>query len=192
MALLSGDRRSGMRTGAWMFTAACWLFAGLPLLSQRAFPYDENRIKAAFLYNFGKFVDWPGAAADPSQPLVIAVFGADPFGPILDETVRSRLVQGRRMIVRRPTRVEDLLPCQILFVGSSEKNRVAGILQAVEGAGVLVVGEMDGFLRLGGMIAFSVEKGRVGFEINEDAARRAGLKIDSKLLLLAKAPKAAE
>lgn len=182
-----------MRTRACVFTSACWLCAGLPLLSQASSPtVGEYQIKAAFLYNFAKFVDWPGDAADSSQPLVIAVFGADPFGSVLEETVQGRLVQGRRVMVRRPTRAEDLLPCQVLFVGSSEKSRLAGILRAVEGSGVLVVGEMEGFLRLGGMIAFSVEDGKVRFEINEEAARRDGLKIGSKLLLLAKAPRAAK
>ena len=192
MALLSGNPRSGMRTSALVFTVAFWFCAGLPLLSQASSPSgEEYQIKAAFLYNFGKFVDWPEAAADSSKPLVIAVFGTDPFGPVLDRTVQGRRVRGRPVIVRRPTRIEDLLPCHILFVSSAEKNRMAGILQAVGGAAVLVVGETDGFLRLGGMIAFSVEKEKVRFEINEGAARRKGLKIDSKLLVLAKAPKAA-
>ena len=181
-----------MRTSIVTIAAACWLCAGLPLRSQQAFPYSEEyQVKAAFLYDFAKFVNWPEAAAGSRQPLVIAVFGADPFGPVLEQTIRDRTVQGRRVAVRRPSRVEDLLPCQILFVGSSEKKRLARILEAVDGSGVLVVGEMDGFLQLGGMIAFSVGKGNVRFEINEDAARRSGLKIDCKLLLLATTPKAA-
>jgi hypothetical protein len=192
MGLLSGNRRSDTRTRISVFTAALWFCAGLPLLSQESIPSgEEYQIKAAFLYNFGKFVGWPGAAANSGEPLVIAVFGPDPFGPVLDQMVQGRLIRGRPVIVRRPTRIEDLLPCQILFVSSSEKNRLAGILEAVGGAGVLVVGEMDGFLRLGGMIAFSVEQAKVRFEINEGAARRNGLRIDSKLLTLGKAAKAA-
>jgi len=182
-----------MRTSGMVLTAALWFCAGLPLLSQESFPPgEEYQIKAAFLYNFGKFVAWPGATANSGEPLVIAVFGRDPFGRVLDQTVQGRLVQGRPVIVRRPTRIEDLLPCQILFVSSSEKNGLARILQAVGGAGVLVVGETDGFLRLGGAIAFSVEQEKVRFEINEEAARRNGLRIDSRLLTLAKAPKAAK
>jgi hypothetical protein len=192
MALLSGDRRFGIRASLWAFTAICWLCAGCPLRAQQRFPYSEEyRVKAAFLFNFGKFVDWPGADADSRQPLVIAVYGTDPFGPLLEQTIRDRMVRGRRVTVRRPNRVEDLLPCQILFVASSEKKRLARILEAVEGAGVLVVGEMDGFLRLGGMVALSVDYGKVRFEINGEAVQRSGLKIDAKLLLLAKAPRAA-
>jgi hypothetical protein len=182
-----------MRTSVWVLTAAFWLCGRPPILCQEASASgEEYQIKAAFLYNFGKFVVWPGAAVNSGDPLVIAVFGRDPFGPVLEQTVQGRLVQGRPVIVRRPTRIEDLLPCQILFVSSAEKIRLARVLQAVGGAGVLVVGEMDGFLRLGGMIAFSVEQQKVHFEINEGAARRNGLRIDSRLLTLAKAPKAAK
>ena len=173
-----------------MAAAAFWLCAGLSLLSQNSsHSAEEYQVKAAFLYNFAKFVDWPDDAAGSSKPLVIAVFGSDPFGPVLDQTVQGRLVRGRPVIVRRPTRIADLLPCHILFVSSAEKNRVNEILQALGGAAVLVVGEMDGFLRLGGTIAFSVEQDKVRFEINAGAARYNGLKIDSKLLVLAKTPK---
>jgi hypothetical protein len=137
-------------------------------------------------------VDWPEAFEYSDEPMVIAIFGKDPFGPVLERTLHGRLVRGRSVIIRRPTRIEDLLPCQILFVSSSEQNRLAAILRALRGASVLTVGEAEGFLQVGGMIAFLVEHDKVRFEINEDAARRNRLRIDSRLLTLAKAPKAAQ
>lgn len=180
-----------MRTSAWVFAAVCWFCAWTPLPCQEPFAYGEYQVKAAFLYNFGKFVDWPVTAEDSGKPLVISVFGTDPFGPVLDRIVQGRLVRGRSVIIRRPIRIEELLPCQILFVSSSEKGRMPTILHALDGASVLTVGEMEGFLQLGGMIGFVVENDKVRFEINEDAARRNGLRISSKLLTLAKASKAA-
>ena len=146
---------------------------------------DEHSVKAAYLYNFAKFVEWPEEAGNPGTPLVIAVFGKDDFGAVLKQTVHGETVNGRAISVRSVSRVEDLRSCQILFFGSSNQNRLAEVLRATEGASVLTVGETDEFIRLGGVIAFVAEGNKIRFEINLAAARRNRLTISAKLLRVA-------
>ena len=169
------------------------LALGVWLLSCGALPgqthsaeAQEYQVKAAFLYNFAKFVDWPGEPARAGAPLVIAVFGKDPFGPTLENVVWGKTVNGRPLLIRRTSRVEELFPCHILFISSSEKRRLGEILQALGRASVLTVSDMEEFLQLGGIVRFLVEDNKVRFGINLEAARRTGLKISSKLLSLAK------
>jgi hypothetical protein len=150
---------------------------------------QEYQVKAAFLYNFAKFVDWPPPAAGPKAPLVIVVFGRDPFGPALADTVWGKTINDRPLEVRHASRIEDLLPCHLLFISAQERRRVPEILKAVESAGVLTVSETDDFLDQGGAVRFVMEERRVRFGINLDAARRNGLTISSKLLSLAVAVK---
>ena len=148
---------------------------------------SEYQIKAAFLYKFARFVEWPeGTFADDGDPIRIGVLGEDPFGGLLDRVVRDRMVQGRRLEIKRLERIEDLQDCHVLFVGSSHKRRLSQILQHLDGSGVLTVGEMSLFARDGGMIRLYTKEERVQFEINVDAAERAGLQISSELLKLAR------
>ena len=146
----------------------------------------EYRVKAAFLLNFTKFVEWPeDAFEDGGSPFTIGVLGRDPFGPILDDTVREKVVQGRHVVVKRFSTVEDFEPCHILFVCSSEQKQIDHIFEAVGDSSVLTVGEMEQFARRGGTVNFVLEENKVRFEINPAAAERSRLKISSKLLNLA-------
>lgn len=148
-------------------------------------PGLEYQVKAAFLYNFAKFVAWPPEAfPDPDSILVIGVLGRDPFGAILDRAVQGKTVNGRTLVVRRFPSLADLAPCHILFVSASERGRLKETLEAVRGGSVLTVGEVDDFTRRGGIVNLGVVEGRVHFEINIDAAARAGLTVSSKLLSL--------
>ena len=145
----------------------------------------EYQIKAAFLYNFVKFVDWPGEAfGDASVPITIGVLGEDPFGVAL-QSIQGKMVRGRRLVVKRFEDVQDLEPSHVLFISSSEKERVTQILEKVRGSSVLTVGEMTRFAELGGIINFIIRKNEIRFEINVGAAERAGLRISSQLLKLA-------
>ncbi len=146
---------------------------------------DEYSVKAAYLYNFAKFVEWPGEAGDSGTPLVIAVFGKDDFGAVLKQTVQGETVNGRTISVRSVSRIEDLRSCHILFFGSSNLNRLAEVLRAIEGVSILTVGETDEFVRLGGVIAFVAEGNKIRFEINLVPARRNRLTISAKLLRVA-------
>lgn len=154
-----------------------------PLVAQT----KEYEVKAVFLYNFSQFIKWPAAAfADGSSPLVIGVLGDDPFGSALQSAVRGEKASGRRVQVRSGRRIEDLRGCQFIFVSRSESSRISEILAGVQGSNVLTVGESDRFCDLGGVISFTLQSGKVGFEINVAAARRAGLEISPKLLRLGK------
>jgi len=149
-------------------------------------PSSETLIKAAFLYNFAKFVEWPvDAFADDQTPLTLGILGKDPFGDAL-ETIRDKSVGGRRLEIKRSKTIQDLEKCHILFISGSEKNRVKMIFNGLKGSNTLTVGDMESFAQRGGIINFiSVDK-KIRFEINVDAAMQTGLKISSKLLKLAR------
>lgn len=160
----------------------------IPVLMGRAQDApSEYQVKAAYLFNFLKFVEWPeNAFGDPLAPIVIGVVGDDPFGDALPQVVIGKTVQGRDVVVRIYRAGEDLRGAHILFIGSSERKKVPAILFSLRGSDVLTVADMEGFLDLGGMIQFVPENNRVRFAINVEAARRAKLKMSSKLLSLAK------
>ena len=148
---------------------------------------SEYQVKAAFLYNFAKFVDWPeDALGNSNAPLIIGVIGDDPFGGALDQAINGRTINGRAMLVRRLKWGHDLRSCHILFISSSERKRLPQIIQSLRGASVLTVGDMGQFNQQGGIINFILQANKVRFEINSRGADQARLKISSKLLSLAK------
>ena len=154
---------------------------------------SEYLIKAGFIYNFAKFVEWPsGAFAQPDSPIVIGVLGTDPFGSVLDRLVQDKKIGQRGFVVRRYKwgkdlkDLKDLRDCKILFVSASEKAHADEIIQLVKWLPILTVGETPGFAEHGGVIRFTVEDNRVRFEVNVDAAHQADLNISSRLLTLAK------
>lgn len=151
-------------------------------------PPTEYEVKAAYLYNFARFIEWPaGGSAATDDQLIIGVFGADPFGPLLEATVQDKAVSGQRsLVVRRFSRLDDVVQAHILFISSSEEERLPQILKRLEGASILTVGEMDRFAERGGMVALKLEEKKVRFDINLDAVRRAQLKLSSQLLKLAR------
>jgi len=153
---------------------------------------SEYLIKAGFIYNFAKFVEWPSAAfAQPDSPIVIGVLGTDPFGSVLDRLVQDKKIGQRGFVVRRYKwgkdlkDLKDLRDCKILFVSASEKAHADEIIQLVKWLPILTVGETPGFAERGGVIRFTVEDNRVRFEVNVDAAQQADLNISSRLLTLA-------
>ena len=151
---------------------------------------SEYLIKAGFIYNFAKFVEWPSAAfSQADSPIVIGVLGTDPFGNVLDRIVEDKKLGPRGFVVRRykwGRDVKDLRDCKILFVSASERTHVDEILQSVKGLPILTVGETPGFAERGGVIRFTLEDNRVRFEVNVAAAHQADLNISSRLLTLAK------
>ena len=157
------------------------------LLAAQARPSSEYELKAAFLFNFAKFVDWPSNSfANPADAFSVCIVGADPFGRALDDALLGKTVEQHPVSIIRVRRVGDLTHCQILFVPASESRLLPEILAKLRGQCVLVIGETDDFASSGGVIQFTLEENRVRFFINTDAADRAGLKISSKLLALAK------
>ena len=147
---------------------------------------EEHEVKAAFLYNFTKFVEWPkGAFADSSAPVVIGVFGPDPFGPTLDEIVAGKRVGNRPLVIKRLSSSDGLAACHVLFVSSAKAAAFVRLLPSLARRPILTVGETDGFCEEGGIVQFVMRQRKVRFRINVTAAERAGLKISSRLLDLA-------
>lgn len=142
----------------------------------------EYQVKAAYLYNFAKFVTWPGNEG-PGM-FTICVIGKDPFGQILDDTVRGKSVRGQPIAIRRFSRSEEPRGCQIVFADYGEEFcRNLPVRSGWDG--ILLVGEGDAFARCGGMIGLTLKEGRVQFDINVQAVERAHLEVSSKLLQVA-------
>lgn len=147
---------------------------------------DEYQVKAAFLYNFAKFVEWPALTfKNDKDPLRICVLGQNPFGNVLVEGVGGKTVLGRPLLVSDISDAGRGADCQILFIGSSERKRLRAIFTDLRIVGVLTVGETEGFATQGGIVNFKLEDGRVRLEINIEAAALAKLRISSKVLNLA-------
>ncbi|MBI3851823.1 MAG: YfiR family protein [Verrucomicrobia bacterium] len=158
------------------------ILGGLNLTAQTDIS-KEYKVKAAFLYNFSQFVDWPAEAfPEVRAPLVIGVLGEDPFGAYLDEIVRGEKVNNHPLVVQRYRRVEEIKTCHILYVSQSETNQLEQIFTSLKGRNILMVGDVDGFTLRGGMIRFVTEKNKIRFRINVEAAKAAKLTISSKLL----------
>jgi hypothetical protein len=155
----------------------------------RAQSAEEYRIKAAFLYNFAKFVDWPPRTfKGPSDPIVIGVLGKNPFGDSLNEAVAGKTLGGRAFQVREVADAREAAACQIVFVSSSERKRLRTLftqLGKLVNSAVLTVGDTDDFAAQGGIINFKIEAGSVRLQINTEAARKEQLHISAKLLSLA-------
>jgi hypothetical protein len=149
----------------------------------------EYRVKAAFLFNFTKFVEWPAAAfPTAATPFSLCVVGFDAFGDELARILANRAVQNHRIEIRRLVPDQTLPACHMLFLSGSAQRHSPSILAAVAASPTLSVGEGNEFIKLGGCIRFLIEEGRVKFEINPAATDRAGLKVSSKLLRLGRIP----
>jgi hypothetical protein len=187
IANLSPANVEGMRSPwrvLWVMAVVMLLLSGTRAQSPTA---GEYQVKAAFLYNFAKFVEWlPSSFSDASAPLQICVFGRDPFGEELRDITKEKTVNGRTLQVHHVVDLLHARSCHILFIASSEEAQVKQIVEGLRGASVLTVGDTKGFAEQGAMINFVLENDRVRFEVNCKAAELAGLKISSKLLSVAK------
>ena len=145
------------------------------------------QVEAAFLFNFAKFITWPNEAFQYSgDSLIIGVLGEDPFGAILEDTIRDKTVMGKKLAVKRFASIQDAAHCHILFLGTSEESRLSQMMTALEKTNILTVSDMEQFAEHGGMVAFTVEDQKVRFNVNVGAVERAGLKMGSQLLKLAR------
>ncbi|HBL27533.1 MAG TPA: DUF4154 domain-containing protein [Acidobacteria bacterium] len=159
---------------------------GLPRVGEAAPFAEEYSIKAAYLFKFTKFVEWPREAfqSDPGHH-VFCVYRADPFGEVLDRTLAGKQVEGRTAVVRRVKNLEELPRCQVVFLAAAEAAGLPKVLTALGETPVLLVGESPGFATRGGMVNFVLRERNVRFEINPRAAAQARLKLDAQLLDLA-------
>jgi hypothetical protein len=179
---VSRTRRAGL------FAIVCWLFSNAsPTALSLAGESVEYPIKLAFLYNFAKFVEWPpDSYRDPGAPLDICIIGHDPFSPDSERELRTKTVGGHPVEVLTLKATDTLSVCHMVFIPITENDQAEKIVRGLKGSSTLTVGEAEGFAVLGGIINLTVEGNKVHFEVNRGAADRAGLKISSKLLSLAK------
>jgi hypothetical protein len=158
--------------------------AATTCVSAQAEPPTEYEVKAAFIHNIAKFVEWP-AAPPTDGKLRLCIVGQDPFGSALD-SLRGRPIGDKVWEVSPAKPNSNLRECGVLFIAASERNNLGQVLNATRGSAVLTVGDSEGYAEQGVMVNFYREQNRVRFEINAEAASRAGLKISSQLLKLAR------
>lgn len=165
--------------------ALCALFllgSSAAQFSAYAAALNEYQIKAGFLFQFTKFIEWP-SGAETGDTFNICVVGKDPFGEILDE-IRGEKIKNREVEIKH-TGPHGLDGCQLIFISKSEEDRFDKILNSVKGKSILTVSESPEFLGRGGMINFLMSGNKIRFEINDKDAKASGLKISSKLLSIA-------
>jgi YfiR/HmsC-like len=163
---------------AWALVAAQHLWAQGPK------PTDYD-VKAVYLYNFGRFVEWPASVTAKSDSFTVCVLGQDPFGPVLDATLAGETIGGKSVAAKRISNPQETGSCQIVFLSSSEHSRLNKIVEALDKEVVLTVSDMPQFSQRGGMIQFVLEGKKVRFEVNLTAVQRAGLTLSSELLKVA-------
>ena len=168
--------------------AATLLFCACFSRAQQAAP--EYQFKAAYLYHFTQFTDWPAQAfSNPTSPFVVAVLGENPFGDELAQAFRGKAINGHPATIRpMHSAAEAATNCHLLFISASEKKALPEILSALRDSSVLTVGDTDTFTEAGGMIKFVWLDKKLQFQINIEAAKNAGLIIRAKLLNLALKP----
>ncbi len=147
----------------------------------------EYKVNPDFIYNFAQFVDWPDKAVTSGDaPFEVAVVGKDPFDGILEQVVAGKRIGSRRVVVQHFDSADQIGPCQILFVPTTEDDSLGRIIQKVQKNAVLTIGESDDFASTGGCFRFFTEDDKMRFEVNQEAAEGAGLRVSSKLLKLAR------
>lgn len=151
-----------------------------------AAPFQEYQVKAVFLLNFARFVDWPaGVLSDPKQPIDICIAGQNPFGAFLEDAVRGEDVAGHQFAIRQLSDGGGIEGCEILFISRSASDSADALMRAAEDRHVLTVSDIPQFVEHGGMIAFDTRENHVRLTINAELAKDHGLMISTKLLRIA-------
>jgi hypothetical protein len=152
-------------------------------------PLSESQVKAAFIFSFAKFIEWPPPAfTEPDVPMCIGVLGDSALAAELEKVLRDKKINNRTLAAKECRTDQDMKSCHVLFVSSAESKRLPEVLQQLGRTSVLTVSETEHFIRDGGMINLFREGNKFRFQINDQAARNAGLKIASKLLELSRKP----
>ncbi len=168
-------------------TTVLLALAGAIPIRPQATPSVEYQVKAAFLFNFAKFIEWPrNAFPNEKTPINLCVFRHDPFGSALEEVIREKAINNRGLLAERINDLSELKACQLVFVSGREERQLPEILNSLKGASALVVGESADFAERGGAVQFFLENNKLRFAINVDAIQRARLQASSKLLALAR------
>jgi len=146
---------------------------------------EEYAVKAAFLYNFARFTEWPAESfPEEDSPIIVCILGDDPFGGTID-FLKEKSIHGRPVLLKREKTLSNLKPCHVLFVSSSERSRLDQILGSTEDWSVLTISDIDEFAHKGGSVGFVRQDNKMRFEVNPEATKEAGLRLSSRLLRLA-------
>jgi hypothetical protein len=186
MRLPRGRRRLNWPLLWLAFMAAGGAFVELPKLQAQHPKATEYEVKATYLYNFTRFVEWP-AQGSPGQgdSFAICVLGENPFGPALQAAVAQETIGGKNIVAKQILATQDAANCRVLFISSSEDKRLKQILGSLGTASILTVSDLPKFAERGGMVQFVLEGNKVRFEVNPVTAERAGLTLSSELLKVA-------
>jgi hypothetical protein len=173
----------------WLTAVAiAWGFLSIPALHAQNPKPTDYEVKAAYLYNFGRFVEWPGKVeATQGGSFTVCVLGQDPFGPSLDTTLAGETIGGKSVVAKRISSAEESGNCQILFLSLMDDSRLNKIIADLDKKAVLTVSDMPQFVKRGGMIQFVLDGKKVRFEVNLTATQHAGLTLSSELLKVATA-----
>lgn len=170
------------RSTALFLRLALLLLCAAPALAQDH--PTEPQVKAAYLFNFGKFTRWQADRAGVAN-FQICVLGKDPFGAVLDSTVSGENINGKKIAVKRMLALQDAAECSVLFVSASEENRLPSILATAQQFSILTVSDIPHFAERGGVIGLMLQQGKIRFEVNRDAAEKSRLSLSSELLKVA-------
>jgi hypothetical protein len=166
-----------------LLAAICFFLGPDNSTAQQSRP-TEFQVKAAYLFNFGKFVRWPDTRSG-ADTLEICVLGRNPFGRVLDDTVKGETIGARKVVSRILPDIQDAAGCNILFVSPSEEDHLTKILSTAKQMGALTVSDIPRFVERGGMIEFVVQDERIRFAVNAVPVEEAGLTVSSELLKVA-------
>ena len=176
-----------IRKGVSLIVACGIALSVLPRIGAQSEGTSEYPVKLAFLYHFAQFVQWPPESFQTSTaPLVVCIVGGDPFDPDLEQELLNHTVERHPLAIMTVKRGADLRFCHMVFVPAPEWKQEARVIDNVRGASVLTVGETKGFAERGGIINFTIDRNKLRFAINLDAAKQTPLTISSKVLALAK------
>jgi hypothetical protein len=181
MTVLPQNQYAWLRRCLWPVVAGWVLVTGVHAEEVSR----EYQLKAAFLFNFAKFVDWPACHINPAEPIRIGVYRKNPFGTVLAKSVAGRKINGHAVVVKEVSTVAAARQMQILFVSGEVDGNVAELTAALADSPVLTVGESAEFSRHGGIITFKLVNDSLRFSINQNTARKAGVKISAQLQKLA-------
>jgi hypothetical protein len=179
------------KAGRWTGLAAvavAGFILGFPAMNAQGPKPTEYQVKAVYLFNFGRFVEWPSnEATRKGQPFAVCVLGQDPFGPALDAVLAGEIIDRAPVVAKRIPKPEEAVHCRVLFISSSEDGQLRDVLAALDKTSVLTVSDMPQFAKRGGMVQFLLDGNKVRFEVNQAATQRVGLSLSSDLLKLAMA-----
>jgi len=150
--------------------------------------YTEYELKSAYVYNFGKFIEWPDSVLNnPAAPFIIGVYGNNDFCEVLKQTIQNKTIKNRSVLIINVTTNDEMLSCSVIFISKVNKLQLAQIIHQVANKPILTVGDnIEEFCQSGGIINFTGQYSQKRFEINSKASARASLIISSKLLALSR------